>query len=354
MIRVVHVDAFTAQPFAGNPAAVCVLPGPREEAWMQDVAREMNLSDTAFLYPHGNGFDLRWFTPKVEIALCGHATLASAHVLWEDAHLARRSPARFRTKSGLLTAVERDGWIEMDFPAVPNQSIEAPRELLQALGLQNGSYLYAGKNEFDYLIEVASEATLRALDPDHSALRRLPVRGVIVTARGSDYDFVSRFFAPGVGIDEAHPARSSTCRRNDGGSFADLRALLKSAEPRGENDQQHDECNQPEQAANGPAQPPPLTISGAPNHGHSNCPADHELCKESLDASRVVALRTCGEGEPSCASRVLAVSSVCLPSCRLRWLELPCCWSCCPPSGSCPRCVTRSTPRQQCAVSRRC
>jgi PhzF family phenazine biosynthesis protein len=212
MPRIVQVDAFTNKPFAGNPAAVCVMPAPREDAWMRDVAREMNLSETAFLHPMDSGFSLRWFTPAIEVALCGHATLASAHVLWQDGHLPHGATARFQTKSGLLTAVQSDDWIEMDFPATPNEPVEAPPRLLEALGLKP---VFVGKNKFDYLIEADSESTLRALEPDHSLLRKLPVRGIIVTARGSNhgsgYDFVSRFFAPGSGIDEDPVTGSAHC-----------------------------------------------------------------------------------------------------------------------------------------------
>jgi PhzF family phenazine biosynthesis protein len=208
MVRIVQVDAFTNKPFTGNPAAVCVLPVAREESWMRDVAREMNLSETAFLIPERDDFQLRWFTPSVEVALCGHATLASAHVLWQDGHLPQGTMARFRTKSGLLTAVEKDGWIEMDFPATENSPSETPDGLIEALAL---TPVYVGKNKFDYLVEADSEATLRALKPDHSTLRKLPVRGIIVTARGTDYDFVSRFFAPGSGIDEDPVTGSAHC-----------------------------------------------------------------------------------------------------------------------------------------------
>src|SRR6266478_362165 len=131
-----QVDAFTDQLFAGNPAAVCLLPAPREKHWMQMVAREMNLSETAFLHPENDGWDLRWFTPTVEVALCGHATLASAHVLWEDSHLPRGSQARFDTQSGRLTADAKGDWIEMDFPAVPAVSAAAPADLLEALSVK--------------------------------------------------------------------------------------------------------------------------------------------------------------------------------------------------------------------------
>lgn len=208
MIRIVQVDAFTSKPFAGNPAAVCVLPSAAEESWMRNVAREMNLAETAFLVPNGDGFDLRWFTPAVEVALCGHATLASAHVLWQDGHLPQGAVARFHTKSGLLTAVQKGDWIEMDFPATQGSPCEPPDGLCAALGM---TPVYVGKNKFDYLVEAASEATLRSLNPDHTLLRKLPVRGIIVTARGTEYDFVSRFFAPGSGIDEDPVTGSAHC-----------------------------------------------------------------------------------------------------------------------------------------------
>jgi PhzF family phenazine biosynthesis protein len=200
-IRIVQVDAFTNRPFAGNPAAVCVLTAARPEQWMRDVAREMNLSETAFLAPQNGGYHLRWFTPAVEVALCGHATVASAHVLWQDGHLAPGRQARFHTLSGLLTADQRGEWIELDFPAKIAAASEAPAQLLPALGVPAARFV--GKNAFDYLVEIESEADLRALQPDYSTLRKLPVRGIIVTAKGSgEFDFVSRFFAPGSGIDE--------------------------------------------------------------------------------------------------------------------------------------------------------
>ena len=169
---------------------------------MRDVAREMNLSETAFLTPHDGGYQLRWLTPAVEVDLCGHATLASAHVLWQDGHLPAGQQARFHTRSGLLTADRRDDWIELDFPAKAAAPVEPPAGLLPALGATTARYV--GKSAFDYLVEVETESILRNLDPDHTALRKLPVRGVIVTARPSsgEFDFISRFFAPGSGVDE--------------------------------------------------------------------------------------------------------------------------------------------------------
>jgi PhzF family phenazine biosynthesis protein len=210
-LGVTQVDAFTDRPFGGNPAAVCILPGPRDASFLQDVAREMNLSETAFLLarPDG-GWDLRWFTPAVEVDLCGHATLASAHVLWEQGHLARTAPARFHTRSGLLTCETKGAWIEMDFPAKREEPAVPPPELGLALG---ASMKYVGRNAFDYLVEVDAETTVRELRPDHAQLRRLPVRGVMVTALSASpaYDFVSRFFAPGSGIDEDPVTGSAHC-----------------------------------------------------------------------------------------------------------------------------------------------
>src|SRR2546426_4011434 len=196
-VAVVHVDAFTSTPFAGNPGAVCVLPGPRDALWMQDVARELNLSETAFLHAERGEYHLRWLTPAIEVDLCGHATVASAHVLWQDGHLPEGQQARFHTRSGLLTADRRGDWIELDFPANLAVPEKAPADLLPALGVE--SPVYVGRNAFDYLVEVESEEMLRGLSPDHTMLRRVSVRGVIVTARSvaPDFDFVSRFFAPG-------------------------------------------------------------------------------------------------------------------------------------------------------------
>lgn len=210
-VRIVQVDAFTLRPFGGNPAAVCLLESPASEGWMQRVAREMNLSETAFLVPAGDAFQLRWFTPTVEVALCGHATLASAHVLWEDGHLPAGTQARFDTKSGRLTADRVGKWIAMDFPAVPVTPVEPPPELLPALGV---TAVAVGKNRMDYLVEVGSEEAVLAATPDFGKLRRVPVRGVIVTAPGGDfmdYDFVSRFFAPAAGVDEDPVTGSAHC-----------------------------------------------------------------------------------------------------------------------------------------------
>jgi PhzF family phenazine biosynthesis protein len=207
---VVTVDAFTDRPFAGNPAAVCILPAPADEGWMRDVAAEMNLSETAFLHPHGDGWSLRWLTPAVEVDLCGHATLASAHVLWQDGHLPPDAEARFHTRSGLLTCRRRGEWIVMDFPAKPESASEAPEGLERALGV---TPRYIGRSQFDLLVEVDSEDAVRALQPDLGLLATVDVRGVIVTARSADarFDFVSRFFAPRAGVNEDPVTGSAHC-----------------------------------------------------------------------------------------------------------------------------------------------
>lgn len=208
--KITQVDAFSAEPFRGNPAAVCVLAAPREESWMQAVAQEMNLSETAFLSPHEKGYHLCWFTPRVEVDLCGHATLASAHVLWEEGHLKPAQAAHFFTRSGRLSAEKKGAWIEMDFPAEPEAQAAAPEVLIEAVGI---TPRYVGKNRFDYLIEVDSEETLRNLQPDFNLLAKIPTRGLIVTSRAAsaDYDFSSRFFAPRVGVDEDPVTGSAHC-----------------------------------------------------------------------------------------------------------------------------------------------
>src|SRR5262245_22358240 len=158
-----QVDAFTSRPFAGNPAAVLLLPAERDARWMQQVAAEMNLAETAFLVKCYDGFALRWFTPALEVDLCGHATLASAHALWESGVLAAGEQARFQTKSGLLTARRAGDWIELDFPSTPARPIDTPRLLPEALGAE---LISCGQTPFDFLAEVEDEAALRALRPD--------------------------------------------------------------------------------------------------------------------------------------------------------------------------------------------
>jgi PhzF family phenazine biosynthesis protein len=214
-LRIVQVDAFTDRPFAGNPAAVCVLPEPRSEAWMASVAQEMNLSETAFLVPRGDpsgdeGWDLRWFTPTVEVDLCGHATLASAHALWESGALAAGAQAVFFTKSGRLTADRRGDWIELDFPSRPSIASPPPEGLAAALGVEVvGTAVSRG----DVVVDVASESVVRKMKPDFALLGRVPARGIIVTARAdaAEHDVVSRFFVPSQGIDEDPVTGSAHC-----------------------------------------------------------------------------------------------------------------------------------------------
>lgn len=205
-----QVDSFTERPFAGNPAGVCLLSNPAQVPWMQNIAREMNLSETAFLVRQADGFELRWFTPVAEVSLCGHATLASAHILWQTGVLAPAEQARFHTLSGLLTANQHDNWIEMDFPSRPPRPVQPPAGLAEALG---APIKYIGRDADDYLIELESETVVRSLKPDISTLGKLPVRGTIVTARATDprFDFVSRFFAPAVGVSEDPVTGSAHC-----------------------------------------------------------------------------------------------------------------------------------------------
>jgi PhzF family phenazine biosynthesis protein len=175
---------------------------------MQNIASEMNLPETAFLVKNREGYDLRWFTPAAEIDLCGHATLASAHILWEKGFLRGDQEAKFSTKSGLLTARITNDWIELNFPAISEEKTEPPAGLLEALGIEA---TYVGKNVFDYLVEVELEENVRTMKPDFVRLSKVPARGVIVTARAGEYDFVSRFFAPGVGIWEDPVTGSAHC-----------------------------------------------------------------------------------------------------------------------------------------------
>ena len=211
MTRIVQVDAFTSEPFRGNPAGVCVLEAAPEVSWMQNVAAEMNLAATAFVSPRSDGsFDLRWFTPTIELDLCGHATLASAHVLWESGRLPSDEIARFHTKSGLLTAERGGDWIELDFPSTPDTKTDSPAGLVEALGAEPR---YVGRSVFDYLVELSSEPEVAALRPDLGGLEKIQARGVIATAPSASpgFDFVSRFFAPAAGVDEDPVTGSAHC-----------------------------------------------------------------------------------------------------------------------------------------------
>jgi PhzF family phenazine biosynthesis protein len=214
-LYVINAFVVASNPFSGNPAAVCLLDKPREDSWLQAVAAQMNLSETAFLLPaeNSNDWNLRWFTPKAEVDLCGHATLASAYFLWQTRTIPGDHPAIFQTRSGQLTCTRRDDWIEMDFPAEPAvPADDAPSQLLAALNCP-GKIVGKKRNRFDFLIELPDEQTLRNLKPDLRALSAIPVRGVIVTAKSStsQYDFISRFFAPAVGVDEDPVTGSAHC-----------------------------------------------------------------------------------------------------------------------------------------------
>lgn len=209
-MEIYQVDSFTDEIFKGNPAGVCILAAPVEEQWMQSVAMEMNLSETAFLYRQDGGFNLRWFTPATEVDLCGHATLASAHILWESKVIEPSEEAVFFTKSGRLSARKDGEYIILDFPAEEDEKVEAPEEIRKAI---DAEIVYAGFNRTDYIVEVENEETVRRLQPDFEILKGLKTRGVIVTSRSSDpeYDFVSRFFAPGIGIREDPVTGSAHC-----------------------------------------------------------------------------------------------------------------------------------------------
>jgi PhzF family phenazine biosynthesis protein len=204
------VDAFTDRPFLGNPASVCLLDRELPDATLQAIAEEMNHSETAFLLPREDGYGLRWFTPKLEVDLCGHATLASAHVLWDTGRLAPDQRAAFHTASGVLTASREAGRIALDFPAAPAEPIPEPEGLADALGAE---VVRVGRNRMDLLVEVADASVVRALEPDLVRLGWQPVRGVIVTARAEEpgIDFVSRFFAPAAGVPEDPVTGSAHC-----------------------------------------------------------------------------------------------------------------------------------------------
>jgi len=211
--HILHViDAFTDRPFAGNPAAVCVKDAPADEAWMQLVAREMSLAETSFLHRIEGGWSLRWFTPAMEVDLCGHATLAAAHALWETGILTPGSAARFHTRSGWLTCTrEAGGWIAMDFPKSSLKPETTSKMAVEdALGLSATNVM---RTDFDLLVEIRDEASLRALKPDFNALAAIPCRGIIVTCASEDspFDFISRFFAPAAGINEDPVTGSAHC-----------------------------------------------------------------------------------------------------------------------------------------------
>jgi predicted PhzF superfamily epimerase YddE/YHI9 len=199
------VDSFTDRPFSGNPAGVCLLPEWREDTWLQSVAAEMRHAETAFLVPAADGFDLRWFTPTVEVDLCGHATLASAHVLYR--HRGVKDVIRFNTKSGVLTARDMDGFVELDFPAEPPEAHPLPSQLACI-----GEVIWQGKNRMDWFVQLESAEQVRQLVPDMDEIAALGMRGLLVTATGeSPFDFVSRCFFPQSGVDEDPATGSAHC-----------------------------------------------------------------------------------------------------------------------------------------------
>ena len=211
-IPIIQVDAFTAEPFGGNPAAVCLLEDEASESWMQAVAAEMNLSETAFVRRLENGeFSIRWFTPTVEVPLCGHATLASAHALWEDGGVSAEEPITFHAQEGVLKAKREADWICLDFPAMPVETWEPPAAFVESLQAQPVSTF---RNRLGVsLVVLDSEATVRTLRPDFAGLATEESDACIVTARAESdaVDFVSRFFAPGFGIDEDPVTGSAHC-----------------------------------------------------------------------------------------------------------------------------------------------
>jgi len=209
-MEIYQVDAFATKPFSGNPAAVCILEEEKSTEWMQALAEEMNLSETAFLERKGDAFNLRWFTPNFEVDLCGHATLASAHILWETGLLNSDQDALFHTKSGALTARNLDSGIELNFPSEIAEPCELPEEISRSLGVGT---VYTGQNRMDYLVELESPEALRSLKPDFNEMAKVNTRGVIVTSKSDvpKYDFLSRFFAPWHGIDEDPVTGSAHC-----------------------------------------------------------------------------------------------------------------------------------------------
>jgi PhzF family phenazine biosynthesis protein len=205
-----QVDAFSDYAFAGNPAAVCMLDHTRPDVWMQNLASEMKHSETAFLLEEDGGYRLRWFTPGGEVDLCGHATLASAHILFSSGRVKTDSVIRFFTRSGELKARLNDGWIELNFPVTAATAAPPPENMLPALGIEKA--LFIGKNDYDFLVVVDDENLVRNLKPDFRLLKTIPIRGVVVTARSSgNFDFISRFFAPYYEIDEDPVTGSAHC-----------------------------------------------------------------------------------------------------------------------------------------------
>lgn len=215
-MKIFQVDSFTDRPFKGNPAGVCLLENEQAESWMQNIAMEMNFSETAFLIKSNEGFNLRWFTPKIEVPLCGHATLASAHILWEEGILEEKKLARFYTKSGELVCEKVDNWIEMAFPSRQVRAVKTSKSLIDALRLSDREIklnLYDGNGEILYLVEVVSDEIVKELNPNFEKLKEEDAKAVMVTAKSSskEFDFLSRFFAPSLGVAEDPVTGSAHC-----------------------------------------------------------------------------------------------------------------------------------------------
>ena len=209
-IKIFQVDAFTSEPFKGNPAAVCILEKNVSDEWLQGVATEMNLSETAFITAteERNKYKLRWFTPKVEVDLCGHATLATAHVLYQNNYVSSSETIFFETKSGILKTLKNENYIQLDFPETPVSDNELPKGIENIIGAK---VMYSGKSIFDYFLLLEDEAQLINLKPNFGELIKFGKRGIIVTAGSKKYDFISRFFAPQSGIDEDPVTGSAHC-----------------------------------------------------------------------------------------------------------------------------------------------
>jgi len=204
------VNAFADKPFCGNPAAVCIVENDLSENKMQRIATEFNFSETAFIEKKNDHFRLRWFSPRMEVDLCGHATLAGAHILWEQNIINNKSIISFNTNSGILSIKKTEDRIVMDFPSEDAVKTECPEEIIRSLKIKP---LFSGKNRFDYIVEVGSEELVRTIKPDFGILAGLNTRGIIVTSdsESGDYDFVSRFFAPNAGIPEDPVTGSAHC-----------------------------------------------------------------------------------------------------------------------------------------------
>lgn len=198
------VDAFSDQPYTGNPAGVCLLEHPLEDDHLQHIAAEINLSETAFIYQNQGVNHLRWFTPLTEVDLCGHATLASAAILWSERICSIEQPIYFLTRSGQLKVYQTPPYIHLEFPLLPASTADLPPPLREALGVNPHDIRFTGKNHYDWLIELRNASLIYQLNPDFDRIRHVHPHGIMVTAldTSGQYDFISRYFDPGEGINE--------------------------------------------------------------------------------------------------------------------------------------------------------